>query len=261
MIDYKKEKVSSVAEYQEIVNSIINHWGINRYTVNPWFRGQGDTNWDLIPKIYRSQNKKFYFERELIRDFILYSPQYISHNSNNIFEWLFLMQHHGLATRLLDWTESSLIALYFAVDNYKHQNDSSVWILNPWSLNQDTINENSIPMYTNDSCKNYIFNLENFERAVEVEFPIAIRPKRNSFRIVAQKGMFTIHGKVDLPINLLPPNLFKNLQICKIEINKNSKLKIKKELYYSGITDSVLFPEIDGISRDLTFRYSNDFMK
>jgi hypothetical protein len=255
------EKVTSIVEYQKIVNSIIHNWGIDRFTINPWFRGQSDTNWDLIPRIYRSKNTHNNYEREMTRDFQLFSPQYISHLPNNMLEWLFIMQHHGLATRLLDWTESSLVALYFAVDNFSHQNDSSVWILNPWSLNQGVLDKHSIPIYTNDLCQKYVIDIEKIkQREVEAKYPIAIRPKKNSSRIVAQKGMFTIHGKSDVPINLLQPCLSSKLQIHKIEINKDSKLKIKKELYFSGITDSVLFPEIDGISRDLIFRYSNDFM-
>jgi hypothetical protein len=259
----KEKKVTSIAEYHKIINKVIYKWDLDRSTINPWFRGHEDINWDLIPKIYRSSNAINNCERELTRDFTLYSPQYISHHPNNMFEWLFIMQHHGLATRLLDWTESSLVALYFAVNNYKYPNDSSVWILNPWSLNQDTLDMKSIPVYTNDVCEEYILNIETFEREVNVNYPMAFRPEKNSLRIVAQKGVFTIHGRKRIPINslrLLQPNEFQNLQLFKIEINKNYKLKIKKELYFSGITDSALFPEIDGISRELTFRYSNDFM-
>jgi hypothetical protein len=267
MNEHKRKKISSLVEYQRIVDNIIHEWDIGRSTLNLWFRGQDDTNWNLTPRIYRSK-KKFDFEREreLTRDFILYSPQYISQQPSDLFEWLFFMQHYGLPTRLLDWTESSLVALYFAVDNFENRRcDSSVWILDPWSLNnnQYSFGLASIPIYTNDECIQYLLDIENLKTEIKVEYPIAIRPKKNSPRIIAQKGMFTIHGKVDTPINLLEkdyPGEFSNLRIRKIEINKNSKLKIKKELYFSGITAHTLFPEIDGISKDLTFRFSNDFM-
>jgi hypothetical protein len=57
----------------------------------------------------------------------------------NSWEWYFLMQHSGAPTRLLDWTEGALIALYFAVRNKLDATDAAVWVLDPWSLNEHVL--------------------------------------------------------------------------------------------------------------------------
>ena len=66
-------EIETLCQYQEEVNKIIDKFGILNSSVNPWFRGQSDENWDLLPKLYREKKSVETYERELLRDFKLYS--------------------------------------------------------------------------------------------------------------------------------------------------------------------------------------------
>jgi hypothetical protein len=80
-----------------------------------WFRGQANASWPLEPGLFRQEQVNLrYVENGLFHHFQLVAPEY-HQNHRNAFDWLCLMQHYGLPTRLIDWTENLLTAVYFAV--------------------------------------------------------------------------------------------------------------------------------------------------
>jgi len=107
-----------------------------------FWRGHGNSEWPLLPQVFRPnlQAPDFpkYNERVLISAFQARAPSR-SHvkvpESGDYSGWLFFAQHYGLPTRLLDWTESPLIALYFAVENPEEKDDGCIWALRPGGLN------------------------------------------------------------------------------------------------------------------------------
>ncbi|MCD6530855.1 FRG domain-containing protein, partial [bacterium] len=110
-----------------------------------WFRGEPpDVNTPLTPSVWRYKYKDLLYEYEsqLYTKFYLKAPsRYINcPRSNEYYKWLFLMQHYGLPTRLLDWTESILVAVYFAI-KYAKKYDGDyekavIWALKPHRLNE-----------------------------------------------------------------------------------------------------------------------------
>ena len=119
-----------------------------------WFRGHPKTFGNLTPKIFRAyiisrQNKSF--ELSIIEEFKKKAPA-LSNNtpdSDDHISWLFLMQHYGTPTRLLDWTESALIALYFVVcDTSFEDEDGELWAMYPYKLNEES-NINGFPLLEN----------------------------------------------------------------------------------------------------------------
>ncbi|MEL6524895.1 MAG: FRG domain-containing protein [Chloroflexota bacterium] len=95
-----------------------------------FLRGQKDKKWSLVPSLYRTSEYKPYSwlhrEESLLGEFRRKALPYLSHIPKNDFtdlEWLALAQHHGLPTRLLDWTTNALVALYFA-----YQDIPSTWL-------------------------------------------------------------------------------------------------------------------------------------
>lgn len=259
--------IENLHQFIEAVDKRIeNHSGFKTTTL-PWFRGQSNETWDLIPSLYRSGHG--FYERELVRDFVLISENNDRHAYG--IETLIHMQHYGMPTRLIDWTESSLTALYFAICDFRNTANSAVWMLDPWGLNNETLRflngfstgDMTVPSSLDPRLNQYLLNIIGFDRKVAVELPIAFRPKRTNARIRAQKGMFTLHGSLNRSLNHLlhPTNLAYNgaLVLDRIVISGAHKLDILKQLYSSGLTHSNLFPEQTGICKDIAFRYSLEF--
>jgi hypothetical protein len=104
-----------------------------------WWRGHALSSWTLQPQIYRRKDGAI-VENDFVRTFRRKAQ---SRHQNcprleDVTNWLFLMQHHRLPTRLLDWSESILIAAYFAVkDKEKHSQAGVLWALSPVQLNED----------------------------------------------------------------------------------------------------------------------------
>lgn len=258
-----KGKITDLATYIHLVTELHKVSGLTQATSQLWFRGQSDRTWDLLPTIYRNRNLN-YFEREMIRDFKLLSNELVSKKPANELEWLFLMQHYGMQTRLLDWSESHLVALYFSVLNYANTADSAVWVIHPWSLNTVSMRHRSIPISSHPDLTKYTLDEPHFvNRKIKGYLPVAVRPTRNSARIIAQKGTFTIHGNYTKPLNkIIEEHNAKGkdeIFLYSLTIDGKSKLNILKELFLAGISYSVIFPEMQGICNDIRIRYSDEF--
>ena len=115
--------ITSLSGYIQTVSERVQTFGLSNSTTTPWFRGQSDLNWKLIPHIHRITGLGGY-ERDLIRDFKLLSHNILQqHKLENEFDWLYVMQHYGLPTRLLDWTESSLVARRSEVEEFQEETE------------------------------------------------------------------------------------------------------------------------------------------
>jgi hypothetical protein len=137
----REKRVKSVDEFIKTVRRDRLKWA----TSCPWFRGEpGNTNTPLVPGVFRSRpGGGAYDENHLLQQFRMKGPSFIPDpvpQRGEIDLWLFLAQHHGLPTRLLDWTEGSLIALYFALlEDRPRRKKPIVWMLNPTELNRKRI--------------------------------------------------------------------------------------------------------------------------
>lgn len=232
-------------------------------TTLPWYRGQADSLWHLIPTLYRGSWDPGR-EREMTRDFRLRALMEIEHPPLTYLEWLFVMQHYGLPTRLLDWTESCLVALYFAVERFDDICNATVWVLHPWTLNKhpDSFGQRSVPPISEDMNTQYCFpdyTVTPLGQTVAVikEMPMALRPAHTTRRIVAQRGQFTVHGHERSGLDQMP-NL--KLDLKQVKIDGSKKLSILRELYKAGICRYTLFPDIVGLAEEISVRYSSTFM-
>ncbi len=111
-----------------------------------WYRGQSDVKWDLKPSF--SRLKKPPSEMSLIKRFKQNADLLLNKQIKENIDWLFLMQHYGVPTRLLDWSESPLVAIYFAVISKKNMNkDGALWLLLPNELNKNANIESEESFY------------------------------------------------------------------------------------------------------------------
>jgi FRG domain len=258
--------VSSLSEYVQSVHVILESWGRWDTTTLPWFRGHSSAAWSLTPSLYRSGiNPKY--ERELVRDFRLRATAYLERVPLDYLGWLFVMQHYGIPTRLIDWSESYLIGIYFAVMELANEDDGAVWILDPWSLNTPYLKAKTVPISRHPCMNDYILDIDGaaIVREVKSPDPLAVRPDRSTPRIVSQRGMFTIHGRSNAGIEKVAASRKTSqsgeLKLERIIVNGKSKKEMYRELYLAGISQSVLFPELSGLASEIRMRYSDLFVR
>lgn len=216
------------------------------------YRGHADKNWNLSPTLFikKDLNKMsdqtiHYIENVLYFDFVTNAGNLLKSNLDD-WETLFIMRHHGIPTRVLDWTESFSTALYFALNG--EGKTPTIWMLDPYKLNKIAYEDESIPNPNKDLKFSYS---EAFLEKSKNPFvnPIAIVPPRTSERLFAQKGLFTLQGSDNRPLNLIPElkSSFK-----KFEIPLDAIPDAKRFLKLAGINHYSIFPDLDGLSKHLT---------
>ena len=206
----------------------------------PFFRGHGNTEWQLVPSLgsYRHHGL---LENQLYYDFLTFGAPLLPANPNP-WDVLFVMRHHNLPTRLLDWTQSFSVALYFAVRSFDKK--GAIWILDPYRMNKSTTGDATILHPQSDLEHTYY---DYFVADSARRFPnraVAILPNKTTQRIIAQRGVFTLHRD---PRESLESICSKAL--TKIEFDKNIYVQAQRFLKLAGLTEYSLFPDLDGLSR------------
>ena len=227
-------------------------------TIPTFFRGHGQADWKLIPEIGRSDSSHI-IEQSLEKSMFL---QYSSHAHMEIGEmtsWdvLFSMRHHGLPTRLLDWTDSLFVALFFSIRSFEHAFEPNknkdlknpcVWVLRSADLNKKMIGHKGLVYTKTSKTLVYDYFVGGVEGKNGDDFPadvVAVYPPKSNKRLLTQGGLFTFH-KILRPLEETNREL-----LLKIEIDKSQIAEIKKFLYFSGVKESHLFPDLDGLARQL----------
>lgn len=216
-------------------------------TSNPWWRGHADKDWNLTASIYHK--KKHKYESNLVGRFA--SKAKVRYQNcpagTDIIEWLLLMQHYGLPTRLLDWSCSPLIALYFTVVDEQYDNvDGALWSLNPIGLNMQQTNLNLI--FGKEDRITQIANIAVTNTSHDKTNKIlAFQNQHFDLRQMVQLSEFTIHGTPTPIENLDNWDKF----LYKIIVPKEIKYNLKNSLGLLGITRSYLFPDLENLAKEL----------
>ncbi len=263
-----------------------------------WYRGHSDSDYHLVPTIAR----QYKYAGRSIHGFDLQQERNLLHRFRrrayphvgrilNEWEALFLARHHELPTRILDWTASPLVALYFACASTKNlDKPANVWgiarirdetydldilrlamLSDVWQIAQirdkkGTTEElkkfkSKLTRQHDDLLGPFKFYEERGEpinrRKVDTEDAVKIvHPFYNSPRIIAQGGVFTFHSDPKQRLDSYQNKLFHRERLdieCLIrwDIKPKVKSKIIKELDNVGINRRTVFPDLDGIARGL----------
>jgi hypothetical protein len=240
------QTANTIAEYMDFVSQIIADWSNSSDgEIRPWFRGQRNQKWELVPGEYRHHILN---PDDIRADFMLKARELLTRDPSSELEWYFLMQHYGLPTRLLDWTMGSLVGLYFALCHNTGMSDAAVWVLDPWALNKWARQKSDLVFSSDTSANKFLPKLYSSQQPPKR--PIAIVPPYNSPRITVQRGTFTIHGSNKEGID----RQYKK-HLAKIVIPKESGIQIRRDLRYAGISEFTLFPDLDGLCRDIRATY------
>jgi hypothetical protein len=254
----------------ETINQFIEliQQGITRAGRALWYRGCCDDNHGLIPSLYRhptttEASKLIDLEAKILGRFKQRSVPYQTRALTTSWEYLFFMQHFGIPTRLLDWTENPYVGLYFALsghaDGYDkgvphYRSDAAVWVLDPVEWNRKALEDigwsGEVLSPPDDPP---LSGYEPFQAPTMIRnHPVAIYGTHNSYRIVAQRGVFVIFGKGLLPMEETYQNLkFPDDTLLKIRIPRGRIHAIMKSLADIGVTDSVVFPDLDGLAKEI----------
>lgn len=229
-----------------------------------WFRGCRDSGHALVPSLYRraadSVEELSKLESDLLLMFKSRSAPYYTQRPESDWEYLFLMQHFGVPTRLLDWSENSLIALYFATAPRLAQtdaatSDAAVWVLDPTRWNShalDLAGESGAIMTVDDIDIGYAPR----SRVTMNRYPLAMYGTHNSPRIVAQRGAFTIFGADTDPLEgWYVDRNFPADSLLKVTLPASDIEGLRRSLDALGFAETMVYPDLEGLARELKRKF------
>jgi FRG domain len=219
-----------------------------------------------VPSLYRHPTVKgndrlIELEWELLSEFRHEAPPFANKLPPDHLELLFLMQHYGIPTRLFDWTENPFIALFFALENARQERageekEATVWLLDPIKLNTIAYSNraNADRIYGAYADELGAYQPSQDSKKVSMLHPLAIHGVHNSQRIVAQRGSFTIFGRDTTAMNQSAKLSGPNGVVKQVRIAATAKREMFKDLYNIGVADSVVYPDLDGLGREIRNR-------
>jgi hypothetical protein len=258
-----------VNSWKELQDVLFEGWWnekIHRYRAPYAYRGMSNADYKLDTSLIRLCGNINKLESHLLMNFNKYGTQFMEKDLS-IWHVLTLAQHHGLPTRLLDWTYSPLVSLHFATANTEHYNkDGVVWVVEyakmrsylPDLLREKLASEDS-HVFTVEMLTD-LFPGENalkkFSTLNDKPFGLFLEPPSLDDRIINQFSVFTLMSNPTICMNdWLEQIPDKNIW-HKIIIPAEIKGEIRDKLDQSNINERVLFPGLDGLAKLLTRHYS-----
>jgi hypothetical protein len=233
---------------------------LGRFRSNSAFRGRADAGEGLETSLVRLGGDPRSLEGNLFRNFRKYARDR-DVPSDSAWDWLALAQHHGLPTRLLDWTYSPYVALHFATANHeKFDRDGVVWTIDyvrvrnelPTALRQ-VLDEASANVFSPELLARAAAGPRELDALADEPVCLFLEPPSLDDRIVNQYALFSLLSD---PTASLEGWLEHHPEVGrKVVIPAELKWEIRDKLDQANITERVLFPGLDGLSRWLARYY------
>ncbi len=253
-----------IATWDELLHQLFeDSWSpdLGRFRSRYAFRGLSDATYPLKTTLMRLGGNYGDLERHLLRNFKKYAHRSMVER-DSAWHWLSVAQHYGLPTRLLDWTYSPLVAAHFATaDLTKADRDGAIWGVNYVKAHallperfRTMLDEEGANVFTVEMLSRLVGSLEELDSLDQHDFAIFFEPPSIDDRIVNQFAFFSM---ISDPCRMLNTWLDQHPEIWrKIVIPADLKWEIRDKLDQSNITERVLFPGLDGLSRWLKRHYS-----
>ncbi len=275
-----KRTASKLGQFLDVISEIREKWQVENKK-ELWFRGEGKDYEDtkLRPALYRrfgpialkSPSDLIEIEDELFAHFRHHSTELArtelaGEETGDPWAEYFQMQHHGGPTRLLDWSDGALIALHFALRE-ERDDDRVVYVLDPYWLMDHIENEtgdydqakrawleygqkHSTTHHDEDEwdwC--YLPHEDGHDELPIPRFPLVLDFDHFTRRVSAQRSQFVLMGSGPDFFNRLLEGV--DTRISTITFRKDDVPRMRVQLRDAGITESVIFPDLDGLGREL----------
>jgi FRG domain len=279
---------TAVSSLQELLEQIKGDSSKPAWTrsgnVRPWFRGQANAGEPPFPSVFRpAATANPYDEFRMTTAFRLKALAFRDKtpDTNRLDQWLFLAQHYGLPTRLLDWTESPLLACFFAVnvwldsekpeENYTSP-DIGIWMLHPIRLNALSGMEFFPNTWVEGEARdNFRMAFHPPEERQELyrrhaktrqglnptNLPLAVQASAVDPRVVVQRSCFTVHGRDELNFEEIATGhgLHRHGFFKKYLLPRKYAPALRNELQDMGISFTSIYPDLAGLARELKDQY------
>lgn len=263
--DFEKMKNDiTVNNWEELQTALFQHSydeKICRFRSSYVYRGMWNKDFDLRTSLIRLGGDYKRLEPHLLRNFKKYAHSNAA-PGNSIWNWLAVAQHHGLPTRLLDWTYSPYVALHFATADFNNFNkDAAIWCINYVESNKllpvklkKTISAEGSNIFTPEVLEPVCSSLKELSEFQEEDFVVFLEPPSLDGRIVHQFALFSMMSKPGTSLSSWlkdHPEMY-----FRIIIPASLKWEIRDKLDQANITERVLFPGLNGLSQWLKRHYT-----
>jgi hypothetical protein len=230
------------------------------------YRGAADASRPLLTSLDRlggvdPPHAKTGLEDHILRNFIRYSRPYFETPPVNEWEFLVAAQHHGLPTRLLDWTYSPLVAAHFATIDRQSCIDKAVWRLD-WKKVHRSFGFPELALLIQDLDELFVkggrfspWTLFNRDRK-EKPFACMIEPPSLDARIVAQAAVFTLCSDKSRPFDAFLEEHGLGDALTRFVIPAGETARVRDQLDLASVDERRLFPDLDGVAAQMRRYYS-----
>jgi hypothetical protein len=229
------------------------------------YRGDADARWPLITSLdklggpERPQSKAG-LEEHILRNFIRYSRPYLAHPPENEWEVLVVAQHHGLPTRLLDWTYSPLVAAHFATLNSERQTDRVIWRLD-WKKVHQFFDLPELALLIQDleqmlGTEGPLTPWDLFTGQKVKQFACMLEPPSLNPRIVAQSSTFTLCSDKRQSFDRFLEQHGLGSTLTRFIIPGKETARFRDQLDLVDVDERRLFPDLDGVAAEMRRYYS-----
>ncbi|MBN1207023.1 MAG: FRG domain-containing protein [Myxococcaceae bacterium] len=256
-----EHRVGNWLELQEALFAGSWNEALGRFRPSFAFRGMPDVRNDLSTSLNRGEGAFAAHEKDLLRAFRKYARGG-SQPCEMLWDWLALAQHHGLPTRLLDWTFSPQVALHFMTEDPElYDADGAVWCVDYHETNkllpqplQAQLHEEGADVFTAEILAAVAAELGAFDRLTKHPFVLFFEPPSLDERIVNQFALFSVMNGPLLRLDTFLESQERGVR--RLIVPASLKWEVRDKLDQANVTERVLFPGLDGLSRWLRRYYS-----
>ena len=261
---YQTININKYEEVMDILMEIPYSNDINRYRSSNLYRGLNSASHNLVTTFTRNCKSEYNLEKTLLRNFTKYASLEDPQLCTSIWRQMMIGQHHGLPTRLMDWTHSPLVALHFATVSGEiseiGSKDCVLWKIDMEEMNallpkkyQEKLKNNSANLLTVDMLSEISEDIDSYDADMLDKAVAFLEPPSIDVRIINQYSYFSIIPSAISNLEVFLANMTDHT--VKYIINKDVRWILRDKLDQLNISERMMFPGLDGIASWMKRRY------